>query len=195
MKIILASKSPRRREILENLGVKFDIVTSDADENSDISDPCDLVEELAFRKAMAVFANLKDKNEIDDNTLVIGCDTVVCCDNEILGKPKSHDDAFRMIKMLEGRSHNVISGVALICNGKTHVRHEVTKVFFDSMTDEQIESYVSGDEPYDKAGGYAVQGMASRFIGRLEGCYFNVVGLPVNLLCRMTESLNVDMFS
>lgn len=195
MKIILASKSPRRREILENLGVKFDIVTSDADENSDISDPCDLVEELAFRKAMAVFANLKDKNEIDDNTLVIGCDTVVCCDNEILGKPKSHDDAFRMIKMLEGRSHNVISGVTIIYNGKTLVRHEVTKVFFDSMTDEQIESYVSGDEPYDKAGGYAVQGIASRFIGRLEGCYFNVVGLPVNLLCRMTESLNIDMFS
>ncbi|MBE6727302.1 MAG: septum formation protein Maf [Ruminococcaceae bacterium] len=194
MKIILASKSPRRREILQNLGVKFDVVISETDESSDINDPCELVEELAFRKAMAVFADINNKR-VQADILVIGCDTVVCCDGKILGKPKDKADAFRMIKMLQGRAHEVISGVALIYNNQVLVRHEVTKVFFDALTDSRIESYISTDEPYDKAGGYAVQGIASRFIGRLEGCYFNVVGLPVNLLCRMADKLNLDMFN
>lgn len=194
MKIILASKSPRRREILQNLGVKFDIITSETDETSDITDPCELVEELAFRKATDVYVKVKNNGAISKNTVVIGCDTVVSCNGEILGKPKTRDEAFRMISMLSGRSHNVISGIAVIFNDKIIVRHEITKVFFDKLNDNDINKYISTEEPYDKAGGYAVQGLASRFISRLEGCYFNVVGLPVNLLYRITKELDLDIF-
>ncbi len=185
MDIILASKSPRRREILQNLGMEFRIELCETDESSDITEPAELVSELAFRKALAVFKKLKDKGELGENSLVIGCDTLVCCDNEILGKPKSRDDARRMIKLLSGRAHSVLSGLALLTNNKTLVRYEETKVFFDKMTEQEIEEYISSPEPYDKAGGYAVQGLAARYINRLEGCYFNVVGLPVHLLYKM----------
>ncbi len=189
MDIILASKSPRRREILENLGIDFKIVTEETDESSDIKEPSYLVEELAFRKALAVYTKLENK----DNALVIGCDTVVCCDGEVLGKPKSKSEAFRMIKMLSGREHSVLSGVAVLTDGKSLVRYEETKVYFDEMNDSDIERYVSTEEPYDKAGGYAVQGLAAEFINRIDGCFFNVVGLPVHLLFSMFKQLGINM--
>jgi len=191
MKIILASKSPRRKEILENLGLKFDIVTADADESSDITDPEELVMTLAARKGRAVIEKLADKSDC----LVIACDTLVYADGEFLGKPKDKSDAERMIRLLSGKKHSVVSGIYLYLNGKEVGAAAQTKVAFDEMTDAEIERYVSSSEPYDKAGGYAVQGLASVYISGLEGDYFNVVGLPVNLLCKTLKkefNLNIN---
>ena len=190
MKIILASKSPRRKEILENLGLKFDIVTADADESSDITDPEDLVTTLAARKGRAVVERLTDKSEC----LVIACDTLVYADGAFLGKPRDKSDAERMIRLLSGKKHSVVSGIYLYLNGKEVGAAAETGVVFDEMTDAEIEEYICSSEPYDKAGGYAVQGLASVYISGLEGDYFNVVGLPVNLLCKtLKKEFNLDI--
>jgi len=184
MRIILASKSPRRKEILENLGLKFDIIVADADERSDERDPKRRVAALAAIKGRAVLDALEDKND----TLVIASDTLVYAEGEFLGKPRDREDARRMIGLLSGRSHSVVSGIYLFYNGKEVLSADETLVTFDKMTDGEIESYVSSDEPYDKAGGYAVQGLASLYISGLEGDYFNVVGLPVNLLYKILKN-------
>lgn len=176
MKFILASKSPRRREILSALGLQFDIITADTDESCDIKDPQAFVEELALRKGRAVAEN------IDNDTIIIASDTVVSCGGEILGKPRDRADAKRMLDMLSGSKHDVISGIALITKGKEAVASEVTHVIFDNLTDSDKEIYLNSDEPYDKAGAYAIQGLASMWIKGIEGDYFNVVGLPVKRL-------------
>ena len=191
IRVILASKSPRRKEILENLGVKFDIVTADADESSDIREPGELVMTLATRKGLAVKEKLGGSG---NDALIIACDTLVYCDGEFLGKPKKRDDAKRMICMLSGSSHEVISGIFLSYNGKNATAFASTKVIFDKMTDDEIEAYLSTDEPYDKAGAYAIQGLASAHIKGIEGDYFNVVGLPVNVLCNtLKDSFNINV--
>ncbi len=182
MDIILASKSPRRREILEMLGVNFRVLVADADESSDICDPIALVCELARRKGRAVYDRLSEEEK--ENALIIACDTLVFADGEVLGKPRDRKDAERMIRLLSGRSHKVISGLYLRYNGKEVSAAEPTNVIFDNMTDEEIEAYISIDEPYDKAGAYAVQGRASVYISGIEGDYFNVMGLPANLLFK-----------
>lgn len=176
MKFILASKSPRRREILSDLGLQFDIITADTDESCDIKDPQAFVKELALRKGRAVAEN------IDNDTIIIASDTVVSCGGEILGKPRDRADAKRMLDMLSGSKHDVISGIALITKGKEAVASEVTHVIFDNLTDSDKEIYLNSDEPYDKAGAYAIQGLASMWIKGIEGDYFNVVGLPVKRL-------------
>ncbi len=192
MKIILASKSPRRKEILENLGLKFDIITADADESSDITNPDKLVTTLAERKGRAVVEKLDDKSD----RLVIACDTLVYADGEFLGKPKDRSDAERMIKLLSGKKHLVVSGIYLCLNGKEVTAAAQTGVVFDEMTDSEIAEYINSPEPYDKAGGYAVQGLASVYISGLEGDYFNVVGLPVNLLCKtLKKEFDLDINS
>ena len=192
MKIILASKSPRRKEILENLGLKFDIITADADESSDITDPDGLVMTLAERKGRAVVEKLTDKA----GCLVIACDTLVYAEGEFLGKPKDRSDAERMIKLLSGKKHLVVSGIYLYLNGKEVTAAAQTGVVFDEMTDGEIAEYINSPEPYDKAGGYAVQGLASVYIRGLEGDYFNVVGLPVNLLCKtLKKEFDLDINS
>jgi len=190
MKIILASKSPRRREILENLGFEFEVVTCGTDESSDISDGARLAVELSARKAKAVAEMLFKDGKADGQTIVIGCDTVVICGDEILGKPRDRADAERMMRMLSGRGHSVVSGLTLICGDQIISDHAETRVFFDKLTDEDIEDYISSDEPYDKAGGYGIQGKAGLFINRIEGCYYNVVGLPVNLLNRCLKKIS-----
>ena len=189
--VILASKSPRRKEILENLGLKFDIVTADADESSDIREPGRLVMTLAERKGLAV----KEKVGAEaDSSIIIACDTLVYCNGEFLGKPKSRKDAERMIRMLSGNAHEVISGIFLSHNGKCATAYASTKVIFDEMSDGDIEAYLNTDEPYDKAGAYAIQGLSSAHIKGIEGDYFNVVGLPVNLLCNtLKEKFNIDI--
>jgi len=179
--IILASKSPRRKEILANLGLKFEIITADADESSDIRDPADLVTTLAERKGMAVKEKLGERS---GGALIIACDTLVYCNGEFLCKPKDRADAERMIKMLSGKAHYVVSGIFLSYKGEIARAHASTKVIFDTLTDAEIEEYLNTDEPYDKAGAYAIQGLASAFIKGIEGDYFNVVGLPVNTLCN-----------
>jgi septum formation protein len=190
MRIILASKSPRRREILENLGLKFEIIVADADECCDIRDPEKLVETLAERKGRAVRAKL----EVADDCLIIACDTLVFAEGEFLGKPKDTNDARRMIKMLSGRSHKVVSGIYLYHGGKEFTAAAVTKVVFDELDDGEIENYISTSEPYDKAGAYAVQGLAGVFVRGIEGDYFNVVGLPVNLLYKtLKNEFGIDL--
>ena len=181
MKYVLASKSPRRREILKNIGVDFEIVTADTDESSDLRDPAALTEELAARKGRAVAELLWANGTLDSDTLIISADTVVVCDGEILGKPKDREDAYRMLRMLSGRSHEVVSGLALIYGDKQYAAHSTTKVYFNEISDKEIYHYIDSGEPFDKAGAYAVQGIAALFVERIEGCYFGVVGLSVNL--------------
>ncbi len=193
MKLILASQSPRRREILENLGFSFRVVTADIDETCDEHDPRRYVESLALRKGRAVYDRLAACGEIEDDTIILAADTVVAVGENILGKPHDHADAERMLRLLSGATHHVISGIALISKDKTIVDSELTGVRFSSLTESDIALYVASDEPYDKAGAYAVQGMASLWIEGLDGDYFNVVGLPVKKLHDLlVESFGID---
>jgi len=190
MKIILASKSPRRKEILENLGVKFEIIVSEADESSDEKNPERLVRELSLRKGRAVAERLVSEGLFyrDDEVYVISSDTVVAAPSgEILGKPFDLEDAEKMLSMLEGKVHFVHSGIAIIKisrNGELFeaADTESTAVEFLPMTDDEIKLYVKNENVLDKAGAYAIQGIASAWIKKIDGDYFNVVGLPT---CRM----------
>ena len=187
MKIILASKSPRRKEILQTLGFEFEVVTADTDESSTETDPRALTRDLAERKGREVAKAITQKD-----VLVISCDTVVWCDGKILGKPKDEADATAMLKLLSGRKHTVTSGLSLSFNGETVTDSEDTDVYFAELSNDFIDKYVASGDPMDKAGGYAVQGVASMWIDKLDGCYFNVVGLPVRLLCRLLEQSGLD---
>ena len=187
MKVYLASSSPRRREILSNLGVEITVVRPEADESSCITEPGALTELLARRKAEAV------ADECSDG-LVIACDTVVYAGGAILGKPASREEAVSMFRALSGGAHTVVSGICLMMDGKCVTAHEVTEVIFDELSDRDIQSCIELDNPYDKAGGYAVQGIASLYIKGLRGDYFNVVGLPVHLLNRtLKENFGIDL--
>lgn len=173
MKIVLASKSPRRSEILKNAGIDFTVRVADADETiPDGTKPQDAVVFLAARKAMAV--------ERAEDELVLGADTVVVLDNKVLGKPKDREDAYNMLRSLSGRVHSVFTGVCAIGNGVSITFAEETKVEFLPLTDKEILNYIDSNEPYDKAGAYGIQGLASKFVRGIEGDYFNVVGLPIS---------------
>ena len=169
--------------------IRVRLITSDADESSDITDPRQLVEELSLRKGLAVRDRLLAEGRDLTDTVIISSDTVVAIDGEILGKPQDADDARRMLRMLSGRSHEVVSGVALIGDGKAGASHEVTEVEFDEWDDETVERYISVARPYDKAGAYAIQGLASAWIKGICGCYFNVVGLPIHRLNLLYRTL------
>ena len=194
MKIILASASPRRREILENLGLEFEIKISNADESCDIKNPCELVCELSKRKAEATAAMLKECGNLTKDTLIIGSDSVVYCKEKILGKPKNRENAYEMLTSLSGTTHSVISGLCLIYGGKVITDYEKTDVFFDELSEKEIHDYISSGECDDKAGAYAIQGKASKWIKGINGCYFNVVGLPVHLLYRMAKDNEIEIF-
>lgn len=173
MKLVLASKSPRRSEILKNAGIDFTVRVSDADETiAEGIKPEDAVVMLAARKAMAV------KREKDEG--VLGADTIVVLDNKVLGKPQNREEAFQMLKSLSGRVHSVFTGVCFISENGSITFAEETKVEFYSLTDEEINSYIDTNECYDKAGAYGIQGLASKFIRGIVGDYFNVVGLPIS---------------
>lgn len=185
MKYILASKSPRRKELLQLLGIPFEIEVSDEEETITSTDPGKVTEELSLQKAMAVAAQ---RNE----GIVIGADTVVSVDGRILGKPKGRKDARTMITLLQGRAHMVYTGVSLIDaagDRETVTFHIGTKVNVATMTEEEIEEYISSEEPYDKAGGYGIQGLFSKYIESIEGDYFNVVGLPVHSLYEAIKKI------
>ncbi|MBO7311050.1 MAG: septum formation protein Maf [Clostridia bacterium] len=183
-RIILASASPRRREILSSMGVDFTVICADADEQSDIKDPPSLTRELALKKGAAVHSMLVNRGEAE-NTIIISADTVVECGGEILGKPHDEQDALRMIKMLSGRAHTVTTGIAVIVDGKTYTDHSTTQVRVDNIPDSEIRAYIETEKPYDKAGAYGIQGSFSKWISGIDGCYFGVVGLPVNCLCKL----------
>ena len=157
--IILASASPRRKEILSELGVDFRVVVADTDESSDISDPVELTRELARRKGLAVYEKLLQSGEYDaESAIIISADTVVCRDGEILGKPRDRADAVAMLTSLSGRSHTVVSGVAVTVRGVTRTDASVTTVRVQEIPREEIERYVDSGEPMDKAGAYGIQG-------------------------------------
>ena len=185
MRYILASKSPRRREILENIGLDFTVITADTDESCSLSSPEELVKELSLRKGRAVADMLRAKGELGSDDVIISSDTVVVCGSEILGKPKDAEDAMRMLSMLSGSSHRVLSGVALISADRELVSYSETKVYFDEIDREDATRYIESREPFDKAGAYGIQGYASVWVNRIDGCYFGVVGLPVNLLDKL----------
>lgn len=192
--LILASKSPRRREILETLGVDFSVVTAETDESSAETDPERLVEELSLRKGRAVFEKLRAEGRLAPGTVILSSDTVVAVEGEILGKPRDEADARRMLSLLSGRTHRVVSGVAFLSEEGEGVSHEVTEVEFSPMTEEDVSYYLSSVEPYDKAGAYAIQGKAAMWIRGIRGDYFNVVGLPVHRMCALYREIFKENF-
>ena len=219
-KIILASASPRRRELLTQIGLDFDIVVSETEEKITSTEPAKVVEELSAQKAEAVWEKLcstaasqgsvTNAERLDEgsevfeseqtsgettmtDTLVLGADTVVACDGKILGKPADTEAAAAMLTMLQGRGHEVYTGVTILYeeNGerKTLTFHEKTTVHFYPMTDAQIREYVATGDPMDKAGSYGIQGFCARYIRGIEGDYNNVVGLPVGRVYQELHGL------
>ena len=188
MKLVLASASPRRREILATLGVEFTVRTADADETCDLADPGARVEAISLKKCLAVRDLLEGEGALDEDTVILASDTLVMADGLFLGKPRDAEDARAMIRFLQGRTHTVASGLAIWYRGRTVTSHELTGVTFAPMTETEIETYVATGESFGKAGGYAIQGFASRYIKGIEGDYFNVVGLPVR---RLYETLRM----
>ena len=184
-KIILASASPRRRELLAQIGIPFEILTSDADESIGAMAPDEACRELAKRKAKAVLEHLKACGRGDEDLLIIGADTIVVQDKEILGKPADPADAARMLRLLSGREHEVLTGVYVIDTaGGSFAFSEKTDVYVADLTEADIAFYLSTGEPFDKAGSYGIQGMFARYIEKIDGDYNNVVGLPVGRLWR-----------
>ncbi len=185
--ILLASKSPRRRELLTQLGVSFEVCESDARELPGAGmDPLALVTENANRKALAVA-------RLHPSIPVLGADTVVSLDGEIFGKPKDEEAAKEMLQALSGRKHLVTTGLALAVGGELYTTACATTVFFDKLTEDEIEGYVATGEPMDKAGAYAIQGRAAAFIPRIEGSYSNVVGLPLHTLRSLARRAKVTL--
>ena len=178
--VILASESPRRRELMNISGIPFSCASAKIKEELDLTLGIEEgVMKLAREKAKAVF-------ETHDDKLVIGADTIVVIEDEILGKPKDNDDAKRMLRLLSGKTHKVISGVALMNKDIDKTFYEVTYVTFCELSDEDIDEYVKSREHHDKAGSYAIQGKGMMFVKRIEGDYSNVVGLP---MCRLVHEL------
>ena len=185
MKLILASSSPRRAEILRNAGIQFSVLSSAVDETAVPGEsPQDLVRRLALAKVELVAARAVGP------AIVIAADTIVALEGAILGKPRTSEDARQMLAKLSGRTHTVVTGVSLIRLPDVERREfiETTQVHFASVSKEEIAKYLSSGEPFDKAGAYAIQGLGGRFIPRIDGCYFNIVGLPLARLCKeLTE--------
>lgn len=186
--LILASSSPRRRELLSIITRRFTVQTSDCDEAiAPGTGPVDAVRELSLRKARAVWAQQPDQRDL----AVIGSDTVVYIDGEILGKPHSHGEAVAMISRLAGRSHTVCTGVTVITAEETRTFHETTEVHFYPLTPREVEWYCSLEEPYDKAGAYGIQAAGALLVQGLTGDYFNVMGLPIAALARALREMGV----
>ncbi len=177
-RLVLASASPRRRELMTLAGFDFEVITADVDEVLDPSlAPCELVMSLSFQKASAVAAENTDAT-------VIGADTVVVLEGKVLGKPHSESEAVQMLRSLSGNTHEVYTGVCIIKGDKVHKFYECTKVTFWPLEDELIAEYVASKDPMDKAGSYGIQGKGCVLVKGIEGDYFNVVGFPVSRFCR-----------
>jgi len=183
MKIILGSKSPRRREILEMAGIPFICVPSDTDEDIEICEPNEYAKLTALKKSLVL-------KKTYNNDIIVTCDTIVYIHGQILGKPKDKDDCYKMIKMLSGNSHDVITGVVITYKDYIDNFSVKTKVFVDEMTEEEIQEYINTPEPYDKAGGYAIQGLFAKYIKSIEGDYYNVMGLPLNEVYNALKKIN-----
>ncbi|MBE5868532.1 MAG: septum formation protein Maf [Lachnospiraceae bacterium] len=193
-RIILASASPRRRELLGILYPSFEVIPSGADENVTAQEPAALVEELSRLKATDIF----EKQDHKEDALVIGADTVVAFEGEILGKPQGSQHAFRMLEKLQGNTHQVYTGVTLctLQAGQPMIRtfHECTEVTFYTLTPEEIWEYIESGEPMDKAGSYAIQGAFAKYVKGIRGDYYNVVGLPVSRLNQELKKMRAEIY-
>jgi septum formation protein len=215
--LVLASASPRRRELLTQAGFEFTVHPANIPEDPlPNEDPIAYVTRLAQQKAQAVFAQISSQKSAGGPRLasetwesdalppqsvsVLGADTTVVVDNQILGKPESPEDAARMLRLLSGRTHRVITGIALVygstgaegASARTAGAAEITTVQFLPISEEEIAAYIATGEPNDKAGAYAIQGHAARWIPRIEGCYFNVVGLPIARVATMLRAAGIS---
>lgn len=192
--IVLASGSPRRKELLAKTGLKFSVVVSGGEEKAETSDPAETVEKLSLDKASAVADLLQAEKEPQ---LIIGADTVVACDGEILGKPSDREDAFRMLWKLQGQTHQVYTGVTLLLKKKhtwqAHTFNEKTDVQFYPVSREELLAYIETGEPMDKAGSYGIQGGFGIYVKGICGDYNNVVGLPVGRLVYELKKLGIDI--
>ena len=210
VRLVLASASPRRRELLSQIGLEFTVMPSTKEENAKTTEAGALVQELSRQKAVDIWEQLSggqgqnpdaDQEQISEETqepnlngkrqpelLVIGADTVVCCEGKILGKPHSREAAAEMLTALQGRSHEVYTGVTLYSQSETVTFFECTQVEFYPMTEVEISEYIDSKEPMDKAGAYGIQGLGARFVKGIRGDYNNVVGLPVGRLYQEMKS-------
>jgi septum formation protein len=184
--LILASASPRRSELLRNAAIRFSVDPAHVlEEPLPQEAPLAYAQRLARDKASAIFARHPD-------AVILGADTVVVVDQHLLEKPANSEDATRMLRLLSGREHQVITGISVIAGDFERTEAEVTQVYFSKLSDDEIADYVRSGEPMDKAGAYGIQGIASRWIGRIEGCYFNVVGLPMERVYRLLRAAEAE---
>ena len=188
MDIILASQSPRRKELMGQIGLKFKVISPNVDEKVEGNpSPAQLVEELSLRKARAV------EQLAGGEGLIIAADTVVALEGAVLGKPKTERDAFSMLSALSGNRHYVYTGVTVLRQGRAVTQHEVTTVTFRELEPAEINSYIATGEPMDKAGAYGIQGLGALLVSGIQGDYFNVMGLPVYRLGRILAGLGLDL--
>lgn len=195
MRLILASSSPRRAEILRSAGLAFEVLAPQAEESArDGEEPVALVRRLATEKARAAAQALAQHTKAQEPVFIVGADTLVLMDGTVYGKPASTQEAAEMFRRYSGREHEVVTGVAVIRlpDGATRVEHDVTRVTFALMTEEEVADYIASGEPFDKAGAYAIQGRGGRYVTRVEGCYFNVMGLPLARLYRILREMGWD---
>lgn len=192
MNIVLASASPRRREILENTNIKFDIISSSIDELVlEGESPCHMVMRLAFEKGIDIASKRK-------SDLVISADTIVVLDNKVLGKPKDEDEARDMITSLSGKTHQVITGISLINleNNKKIIDYVISNVKFKNLSENDINDYIKTKESLDKAGAYGIQGYGALLVEEIQGDYFNIVGLPISKLSDLLKiHFNINLFA
>ena len=187
MNLILASQSPRRRELLGLTGLEFVVRAADIDETMDPGRaPFDEVARVSRLKAEAVARKPED--------VVIAADTIVVCGGEVLGKPRNEADAFRILSLLSGRHHEVMTGMTVVCGDKVITHTEVTRIHFRELLPEEIRAYIASGEPMDKAGAYGIQGGAALFADQMEGDYYNVMGLPVCRLAVILRSLGLPVW-
>lgn len=185
--LILASSSPRRKELLEDLRISFEVSSSDVDESFDPAlAPEEIVMDLAMRKAEAINAD-------HTQSFIIGADTIVYCQGNVLGKPENKEQAYQMLKHLADTEHFVYTGVAILANGKKTQFYEKTAVLFWDLTDEEINRYINTGEPFDKAGAYGIQGVGRLLVKEIKGDYFSVVGLPISRTIRELRALGFNM--
>lgn len=182
--LILASQSPRRKQLLNQAGLSFTVIPSDVEEKMNTNDlPEDLVASLAYQKALNVYERYPEN-------VVLGSDTIVSFDSHILGKPTDDEDARRMLRMLSGSEHTVLTGVTLISTEKKMTFVEKTQVHFFPLTDQEINEYIRSEEPIDKAGAYGIQGLGATLVEKINGDYFTIVGLPIAKVVRALKSFN-----
>ncbi|WP_373898949.1 Maf-like protein [Haloimpatiens sp. FM7315] len=192
MQLVLASASPRRKELLSRITENFKVIVSEFDESTIFFKGKieDYVMELAKGKALDVSLGL------NKNQFVIGCDTVVALNGKVLGKPQNYEEAYSMLRNLSGKWHEVYSGIAIVDNtsNKILTDYVCTKVKFSDITDKEIKKYINTGEPMDKAGAYGIQGFGGLFVERIDGCFYNVVGLPLNRLVSMMRNMGINEF-